>query len=121
MTERSNTAQSTNTNRKEHSMAISRVARVGAIAAISALALTACATGDTDAPAASGECAPSDGAVNLTFTSWLPGVEEAVAIWNEENPDVQVEVQTGPNGNGGTYQNFFNQLAAGNAPDLGQI
>jgi len=44
-----------------------------------------------------------------------------VAIWNEENPDIQVEVQTGPNGNGGTYQNFFNQLAAGNAPDLGQI
>jgi multiple sugar transport system substrate-binding protein len=30
-------------------------------------------------------------------------------------------VQTGPNGNGGTYQNFFNQLEAGNPPDLGQI
>ena len=36
---------STTTNRKEHSMAITRVARVGAIAAISALALTACSTG----------------------------------------------------------------------------
>ena len=38
-----------------------------------------------------------------------------------QNPDIQVEVQTGPNGNAGTYQNFFNQLKAGNAPDLGQI
>ena len=30
-------------------------------------------------------------------------------------------MQTGPNGNGGTYKNFFNQIEAGNAPDLGQI
>jgi multiple sugar transport system substrate-binding protein len=101
-------------------MAISTVTRAGAVLAISALALTACSTGGTDA-AASGDCTPSEGPVNLTFTTWLPGVEDAVAIWNEENPDIQVEVQTGPNGNGGTYQNFFNQLAAGNAPDLGQI
>ena len=50
-----------------------------------------------------------------------PGIDEAVSIWNKENPDIQVEVQTGPNGNGGTYKNFFNQIAAGNAPDLGQI
>ena len=44
-----------------------------------------------------------------------------MAIWNADNPDIQVEVQTGPSGNAGTYQNFFNQLEAGNAPDLGQI
>ena len=44
-----------------------------------------------------------------------------VAVWNAKNPNIQVKVQTGPNGNGGTYQNFFNQLKAGNAPDLGQI
>ncbi|GAA1695859.1 extracellular solute-binding protein [Microcella alkalica] len=105
-------------------MAISTVARAGAMAALAALALTACSTGGTDAPGAGapgGDCAPSDGPVELTFTSWLPGIDEAVAIWNDQNPDIQVTVQTGPNGNGGTYQNFFNQLEAGNAPDLGQI
>jgi multiple sugar transport system substrate-binding protein len=59
--------------------------------------------------------------VTLNFTSWLPGMEDAAAIWNEKNPDIQVKVQTGPNGNGGTYKNFFNQIEAGNAPDLGQI
>lgn len=96
--------------------------RAGALLAVTALALTGCAAGSgTDA--ADGACTPaaSGEKVNLTFTSWLPGLDEAVAIWNEENPDIQVEVQTGPNGLGGTYKNFFNQIEAGNAPDLGQI
>ena len=95
--------------------------RAGALVVLSAFALTACAATGTDGAAAGGDCAPSEGPVELTFTSWLPGIDEAVAIWNEENPDIQVTVQTGPNGNGGTYQNFFNQIEAGNAPDLGQI
>lgn len=107
--------------RKEQPMSQRIALRAGALVVLSALALTACATAETDGPAASGDCAPSEGPVELTFTSWLPGVDEAVAIWNEENPDIQVTVQTGPNGNGGTYQNFFNQIEAGNAPDLGQI
>jgi multiple sugar transport system substrate-binding protein len=95
-----------------------------ALLTASALALSACAAGGGDdggdAPDA-GACQPAGEDVTLTFTSWIPGIEDAVAIWNDANPDIQVEVQTGPNGNGGTYQNFFNQLAAGNAPDLGQI
>ena len=96
--------------------------RAVTVALLSSLALAGCASSDeesasTDAAA----CTPSDGEVSLTFTSWIPGIEETVAVWNEANPDIQVTVQTGPNGNGGTYQNFFNQLKAGNAPDLGQI
>jgi multiple sugar transport system substrate-binding protein len=51
----------------------------------------------------------------------VPDIQKVVDIWNKANPAIQVKVQTGPNGNGGTYQNFFNQLKAGNAPDLGQI
>ncbi|MBB2975695.1 multiple sugar transport system substrate-binding protein [Microbacterium endophyticum] len=87
---------------------------------LSAVALAGCTSGDsgsTDAAA----CTPADGPVTLEFTSWIPGIEDVVATWNEANPDIQVEVQTGPNGNSGTYQNFFSQLEAGNAPDLGQI
>lgn len=98
-----------------------RIAKTGgALLLVSVLALTACSTGGGTEGGDAG-CAPAGEKVNLTFTSWLPGIEDAVAIWNEENPDIQVEVQTGPNGNGGTYQNFFNQIEAGNAPDLGQI
>jgi len=96
---------------------------VTAVALLSAFALAGCAGGgSTDGGGAeAAACAPSDGDVTLEFTSWIPGIEDVVATWNDENPGIQVEVQTGPNGNGGTYQSFFSQLAAGNAPDLGQI
>lgn len=103
--------------------------RAVSVALLSALTLAGCSsTGTSDAGSdgtsgggdATG-CEPSTGKVDLTFTTWIPGIEDVVALWNTENPDIQVTVQTGPNGNGGTYQNFFNQLKAGNAPDLGQI
>ena len=86
-----------------------------------ALALAGCSAASAGGGSDAVSCEPADGDVTLTFTSWIPGIEDAVAIWNEENPEIQVEVQTGPSGNAGTYQNFFNQLEAGNAPDLGQI
>jgi multiple sugar transport system substrate-binding protein len=83
--------------------------------------MAGCSAASAGAGGDAASCEPADGDVTLTFTSWIPGIEDAVAIWNEANPTIQVEVQTGPNGNSGTYQNFFNQLEAGNAPDLGQI
>ena len=91
------------------------------VALLSAIALAGCSTGSTDTSGEAAACAPSEGDVTLEFTSWIPGIEDAAAIWNEANPNIQVQVQTGPNGNSGTYQNFFSQLEAGNAPDLGQI
>ena len=102
-----------------------KTVRVVSAALVSALALTACSSGsDDDTSGATGgaaSCAPSSGPVQLSFTSWIPNIEQVVKVWNDKNPNIQVKVQTGPNGNGGTYQNFFNQLKAGNAPDLGQI
>ncbi|WP_091227999.1 ABC transporter substrate-binding protein [Microbacterium sp. 3J1] len=95
-----------------------------AIIAISAFALAGCSAGggeSTDGGDAAASCTPADGDVTLEFTSWIPGIEGVVDLWNEANPEIQVDVQTGPNGNGGTYQNFFNQIKAGDAPDLGQI
>ncbi|MFE7845869.1 ABC transporter substrate-binding protein [Microbacterium sp. NPDC057407] len=88
-----------------------------------ALVVAGCSAsgGDSGGGTDAGACEPAGEDVTLTFTSWIPGIEDAVDIWNEANPDIQVEVQTGPSGNAGTYQNFFNQLEAGNAPDLGQI
>ncbi|MEU8659879.1 ABC transporter substrate-binding protein [Actinoplanes philippinensis] len=91
---------------------------------VSALALGACSSGgDTSAEGGDtkASCAPSEGNVTLTYTTWIPGIENVVKLWNDKNPNIQVKVQTGPNGNGGTYANFFNQLKAGNAPDLGHI
>jgi multiple sugar transport system substrate-binding protein len=92
------------------------------VALLSAMALAGCTGGTgTGGDADAAACTPADGPVTLEFTSWIPGIEDVVAQWNEANPDIQVEVQTGPNGNSGTYQSFFSQLKAGNAPDLGQI
>lgn len=95
-----------------------------AVIAISAFALAGCSAGGGDTSGngdATASCTPADGDVTLEFTSWIPGIEDVVKIWNDANPEIQVDVQTGPNGNGGTYQNFFNQIKAGDAPDLGQI
>jgi len=94
-----------------------------AAAVVSALALAGCSGGGTSSPdaAPAGDCEPSEGAVELNFTSWVPGMDQVVELWNSENPDIQVNFQTGPNGNSGTYQNFFNEIKAGNASDLGQI
>ncbi|WP_345800525.1 sugar ABC transporter substrate-binding protein [Microbacterium sp. AZCO] len=96
---------------------------VTGVALLSALALAGCSgtSSSDDSGADAATCAPSDGDVTLDFTSWIPGIEDVVAMWNEENPNIQVKVQTGPNGNGGTYKSYFSQLEAGNAPDLGQI
>jgi multiple sugar transport system substrate-binding protein len=100
-------------------MNLKRTAVVAAV--LSAVVLSGCSSTGSDGGSAAASCAPAEGKVDLSFTSWIPGIEEVVDVWNQENPDIQVKVQTGPNGNSGTYQNFFNQLKAGNAPDLGQI
>src|SRR4051794_4790678 len=99
--------------------------RTLAILLLSTLSITACSSNSSSSSgdsstAAAASCAPASGPVTLTFTSWVPDIQKVVDIWNAANPNIQVKVQTGPNGNGGTYQNFFNQLKAGNAPDLGQ-
>src|SRR4028118_1055490 len=88
------------------------------------LALAACGGGDEETAAGgggSGACEASDGDVELTFVTWVPGMDQVVEMWNEENPDVQVTVETTPAGNAGTYSNLFNGLEAGTAPDLSQI
>ncbi|RZU53579.1 multiple sugar transport system substrate-binding protein [Krasilnikovia cinnamomea] len=97
--------------------------RATGILLISALTLAACSGTDSESSAASDKsaCAPSQGKVELTFTSWVPEMQTVVDAWNAKNPNIQVKLQTGPAGNAGTYQNFFNQLKAGNAPDLGQV
>lgn len=95
--------------------------RVLATLAVTPLvALAACGGGGGGDAAAAG-CEPSEGPVELNFTSWVPGVEEAVELWNSQNPDIQVRAESVPAGNAGTYSNLFNALAAGTAPDLSQV
>lgn len=95
---------------------------VAAIAVAATITLAGCSTsGSGGASGSTAACAPSGKKVTLNFTTWVPGMDKVVAIWNKENPDIQVKVATVPNGNSGTYQNFFNEIKAGNTPDIGQV
>lgn len=72
-----------------------------------ALALAACGSGPT-----------ADDPVNLEFWGWVPGLEEAVAQWNEENPEIQVSFfrMTGDDGD-----TIPASIDAGTAPDIVQM
>lgn len=99
-----------------------KITTVAAVALVATLGLAGCAaSGGSTSASGSAACAPSSGKVTLDFTTWVPGMDKVVALWNAKNPKIQVKVATVPNGNSGTYTNFFNQLKAGNAPDIGQV
>lgn len=88
--------------------------RVASAAALPAalLLLTACGGGDGD----------GGGTVTLEFQSLsdqpaaIEATEEIVAAWNEENPDVQVEIV--PAGWDGIYDKLITQFNGGAAPDI---
>ena len=84
--------------------------RIAAITAASALtigALAGCAA----------QPAESDGPVTLRYWSWAPGIEKIVALWNDENPDIQVEVNTSTGG-ADIVAKLSAAKEAGDLPDL---
>lgn len=88
--------------------------------------LAACGGGGSSSTAAGGgggscKAAPAGQKVHLTFSSWVPGMEKVVALWNSQNPNIQVTYKQVVGGNAGTYQAYSNQLKANKAGDLGMI
>jgi len=88
--------------------------------------LLAAACGGTDDPDtsggnAAGDCEPAGEKVTLSFTSWVPGMQKTVDLWNANNPDIQVKYKEVVGGNAGTYQAYSNQIKAGKTPDIGMI
>ncbi len=102
-----------------------RLAVVTAVATLASLGIAGCGSDDDGGGGGDGAggtaCEPSGDQVELTFATWVPGMDKVVELWNADHPDVQVTVQNVPAGNTGTYQNFTNALKAGTAPDLGQV
>src|SRR5699024_6937304 len=70
-----------------------------------------------EAPAAAGDSIP-DGGITLDFWGWVPGLEDLVAQWNDENPEVQVEFHrmTGDDG-----RKVEAAVDAGSGPDVVQL
>ncbi|TFB99143.1 extracellular solute-binding protein [Cryobacterium sp. MDB2-10] len=94
--------------------------RIRTIAAVVAVAAVFATTACTSTPPGSSSD-PSEKA-NLTFWSWVPGVDKAVDLWNKENPNIQVKLEQTPAGSSGTYAKMYSALKAGKgAPDLAQI
>jgi len=62
----------------------------------------------------------ADDPVQLTYWSWAPNIEDVVATWNAENPEIQVSV-TDAGGNTDTATKLVTQTRAGNAPDMAQV
>ncbi|MGK9147173.1 extracellular solute-binding protein [Plantibacter flavus] len=90
------------------------VAGIALVAAV--LGTAACSSG------APGETSSSGGKADLTFWSWVPGVDKAVDLWNSENPDIHVTLEKTPAGSSGTYAKMYAALKSGKgAPDLAQI
>jgi multiple sugar transport system substrate-binding protein len=101
---------------------------LAAAAALATIAVTAACGGGGDssgggAAAGAGSCAPAPAGtkVDLTFTSWVPGMQKTVDLWNKNNPDIQVKYTEVVGGNQGTYQAYTNQIKAGTTGDLGMI
>lgn len=97
----------------------SRAALVAGL--VLALGLTGCSGstggGEKDPPARK----PGE-KIELTFWSWVPGVDKAVELWNSQNPDVQVKLEKIPAGGSGGYAKMHSALKAGKgAPDLAQV
>lgn len=110
-------------NQEKGTSMLNRGASIVASLTLAALALTACGgpadptgTGDPTDPGA-----PSE-PVNLTFQSLsdqpaaIEVTEDIVARWNEENPNIQVELV--PAGWDGIYDKLITQFNGGAAPDI---
>ena len=82
--------------------------------------------GEGDAPAAvtGSEASEYVGAppeeADLVMWAWVPGIEEAVNLWNEEQPDVQVTLSQQAQGDD-LVTKVLTSAQAGNLPDLIQV
>lgn len=98
-----------------------RTVLAGTAAAAAGAALAGCSagsdSGDDKKPA---DRKPGQ-KVTLTFWSWVPGVDKAVALWNSKNPEVQVKLEKVTPQHGAQYAKMHSALKAGNPPDVAQV
>jgi multiple sugar transport system substrate-binding protein len=81
--------------------------------------LTACG-GSTSTSSSGSSSSTSSGPVNLSFWSWVPGIDKSVADFNKSHPNIHVTVNNvgaGPV----EYDKLFTAIKANNEPDLGQV
>lgn len=90
-------------------------------AVLAALTAAAVLAGCSSAPsnsASAPSCAPAQGKVTLQYWNTVPGMDQVVALWNKQHPNIQVQTKNISNDQYGT---IGNALKAGTAPDLAQV
>ncbi|WP_336051472.1 ABC transporter substrate-binding protein [Streptomyces sp. CA2R101] len=90
----------------------------GAAAVAAGWALTGCGEGGDGSPPRERKKGQR---IQLTFWSWVPGIDKPVGLWNRKHPEVQVKVEKVSAVNGQQYAKMHAAIKAGNPPDLGQI
>ncbi|WP_127360645.1 ABC transporter substrate-binding protein [Actinacidiphila soli] len=92
--------------------------RLAVAAAASIAVLAGCSSPAPSGNASAASCAPATGKVTLQYWNTVPGMDQVVALWNKENPNIQVQTKNISNDQYGT---IGNALKAGKAPDLAQV
>ncbi|HEY2698178.1 MAG TPA: sugar ABC transporter substrate-binding protein [Pseudonocardiaceae bacterium] len=95
-----------------------RFAGMALVAATTAAVLAACSSPAPSNGASSASCTPAQGKVTLQYWNTVPGMDQVVALWNKQNPNIQVQMKNISNDQYGT---IGNALKAGTAPDLAQV
>lgn len=98
---------------------------VRATAAFTGLALTfaLAACSSSDSPTADGSKSPDakpSEKVELNYWTWAPNMDSVVALWNEENPDIQVTVNKQDGGDAAMTKFLTATKAGSGAPDIMQ-
>ena len=99
----------------------SRWAWLAAAASTAVILLASCSSGSDGGTGDGGDLKPGE-KIDLTFWSWVPGVDKAVDLWNSKHPEIQIKLEKIPSGNSGGYAKMSSALKAGTgAPDLAQV
>lgn len=85
------------------------------VALLLLLPLAACGGSST-----SGTTSTSSGPVNLTYWSWIGGMDKQVALFNKAHPNIHVTVQNVGSGSV-EYDKLFTAIKANNEPDVAEV
>jgi len=98
---------------------VTRIRLVGVATAAGLSVLAGCSSSSAPSGHASAAaCAPAKGKVTLQYWNTVPGMDKVVALWNKNNPDIQVRTKDIANDQ---YGVLGNALKAGKAPELAQV
>ncbi|SDC66124.1 carbohydrate ABC transporter substrate-binding protein, CUT1 family [Sanguibacter gelidistatuariae] len=95
--------------------------KAAAALAAAALLVTGCSSSDDAGTGTDGSTGKASGEkVELTFWTWAPNMDKVVALWNAENPDIQVTVNKQDGGDPAVTKLLTAIKAGSGAPDIMQ-